>query len=116
MPIDNDEWKKVLGVAGASGAFGIVVAIFRGVIQQKHGGWRNFFRGLLAAVVIAVLVGLGLADTAMGIGKKAAIIGACVYVADDILLGFGSLARMFSSDPLRFLREIRASIFHGGKK
>lgn len=115
MPIDNDEWKKVLGAAGVSGAFGIVVAVARGIVQQKHGGWKNFFRGLLAAVVVAVLVGLGLADAEMGIGKKAAIIGACVYVADDILLGFGSLARMFSTDPLRFIREVWASI-RGGKK
>lgn len=47
--MDEDQ-RKLLTVAATAGAIGLFAGIARGVVQQRHGGWPNFFRGLAASI------------------------------------------------------------------
>ncbi len=112
---NHEELKEALGIATVAGLFGMFIGLARGIIQEKHGGWANFCRGAIASITVAVIAGLGLEGSDLSISKQAAVIGVCAYVADDVLLGLIAVARLFSTDPLGFLREIVSSI-RGGRK
>lgn len=102
----DDNTNKVLAVATSAGIIGLVTGIARGVVQQKHNGWGGFFRGLVASVLVAVLMGWTLADLDVSPTKQAVIIGVCAYLADDVLLGLQEVARLFGADPFGTLQRI----------
>ena len=107
--MDEDQ-RKLLTVAATAGAIGLFAGVVRGVVQQRHGGWPNFFRGLAASVAVAILVGWGLDDAGLSPTKAAAIIGVCSWLADDVLLGLGELAKVFGADPLGFIDRVWKAI------
>lgn len=106
----DDNTNKVLAAATSAGIIGLVTGIARGVVQQKHNGWTGFFRGLVASVLVAVLMGWTLADLDVSPTKQAVIIGVCAYLADDVLLGLQEVARLFGADPFGTLQRIRQAM------
>ncbi|MBP6564052.1 MAG: putative Ig domain-containing protein [Burkholderiales bacterium] len=62
----DEDHNKLLTVAATAGVIGLFAGIARGVVQQRHGGWVPFFRGLIASVAVAILVGWGLDDATLG--------------------------------------------------
>lgn len=105
----KDDIHALLMAGAASGAIGLVVGIMRGVIQQKHGSFGAFIRGILASVFVAVIVSWGLADTGLSATTKATITGICSFIADDILLGLLSLASLMGRDPIGFFTRLAAA-------
>lgn len=112
---DDKDFRNVITIVGLSGLAGILVGIARGIIKERHGGWPSFIRGVVASIITAILVALAIHDTEMSVTRQAAIIGVCAYVADDLLIGLLSLARLFATDPLGFAKDVWNSI-RGGKK
>ena len=110
---DEDGIRGLLGLVGTAGIGGLLLGIGKGIVQDKHGSMWLFLRGVTASCIVAVLVSLALNDTGLSYTRQSAIIGVMAYVADDILTGLMVLARLFSADPLRFLRGIIASIRGG---
>lgn len=106
----DDEHNKLLTVAATAGIIGLFAGIARGVVQQRHGGWVPFLRGLMASIAVAVLVGWGLDDAGLSPTKAAAIIGVCAWLADDVLLGLGELAKVFGADPFGFFDRVWKAI------
>ncbi len=106
----EDEHQKMLSAAATAAVIGLFAGVARGVIQQKHGGWVAFLRGLVASVLVAVLIGWSIDDVDLSPTKLAAIIGVCAYLADDVLLGLGELAKIFGADPFGFARRVWAAI------
>lgn len=107
--MDQNDWKRILDVAGPAGLIGFAVAVFRGVIDQC-GGWRKWFAGLAASVLVAAFVGLGLHDADVPAYMQSAIVGLCAYVARDILMGLQQLSGMMASSPLKFVKNLRDAI------
>lgn len=106
----RDEHEKVLSAAATAGVIGILVGIAKGVIQQKHGGIGSFVRGLTASILVAVLIGWGLADAELSPTMLAAIVGVCAYLADDVILGLGEAGKLFGADPFGFVGRVWAAI------
>lgn len=104
--MNQDDWQRVLNVAGPAGAIGFAVAVFRGVIEQS-GGWRKWCAGLAASVLVAGLVGLGLHDTDVPAIMQSAVVGLCAYVARDILMGLTQVSSMVASNPIAALERVR---------
>ena len=104
--MNQDEWQKFLHVAAPAGALGFAVAVFRGVIEQGC-GWRKWFAGLAASVLVSAFVGLGLHDTETPCFLQYAIVGLCAYVARDILMGLTHISGMVASQPFETLTKIR---------
>lgn len=100
---------SLLTVMATGGAIGLAVGTARGLIQERHGGWMGFIRGLTASVTVAVLTGWLLEDLVVAETLKAGIIGLCAYVADDILMGLKNLSTALAQDPRQFLREMVAT-------
>lgn len=107
--MNQDDWHKLMNVAAPAGALGFAVAVFRGVIDQC-GGWRKWFAGLAASVLVAALVGLGLHDAQVPVYMQFAIVGLCAYVARDILMGLTQLSGMLANSPFEFFQRIRDAI------
>jgi len=107
--MEQEDWKKLLDIAVPAGTIGILVALARGVIEQ-HGGWRLWLIGLVAALTVAVLVGLGLQSTEIRTTAQYGIIGVCAYVSRDILEGLKQLSRMLADNPFSFITKIRAAL------
>lgn len=107
--MNQDDWHKLMNVAAPAGALGFAVAVFRGVIDQC-GGWRKWFAGLAASVLVAALVGLGLHDAEVPVYMQYAIVGLCAYVSRDILMALTQLSGMLAASPFDFFRKIRAAI------
>lgn len=93
-------------LVATAGLGGVLVAIGRMIIHQRYGGWLVWLSAGVGTVLVAVLVGLAIHDTELSTTQQAAVIGVCAYLADDILLGLGALAKLFGSDPLGTLRRI----------
>lgn len=106
MPPPSD-WEKVLAVAAPAGLVGLLVGVISGIVKQRYGTWWHWGRGLLTAVVVAVLVGLGLHDTSLSPTSQAAIIGVCAFIASDLLDGVTQLATLLKTDPIGFLAKVR---------
>lgn len=109
------DWEKVISVAAPAGAVGLLVGVVSGLIKQRHGSWWGWGRGLLSAVVVAVLVGLGIHDTGISATTQAAIIGVCAFVAADLLDGVLQLATLLRTDPLGFFERVLNAL-RGGRK
>ena len=107
--MDQQDWQRILGVAGPAGILGLAFAAARGIIDQV-GGWRPWLIGMTSAVVVSSLVGLGLHDSKMSVWAQSAVIGLCAYVSRDILLGLIQLSSMLAASPLEFFRKVRAAI------
>ena len=90
-----------------TGAIGFIVGVARGVIEERHGGWLGFARGITSAIVVSAIVGLGLADSAFPPTMQACIIGVCAYVSEDIVMGVSKIAAEAGKDPIGVLRAIR---------
>jgi hypothetical protein len=106
---NKEEISSLLTVMSVSGAIGLAVGVARGIIQQKHGSFGALVRGSIAAVLVAVLVSWGVADTGLSFTSKAAITGICAFIADDILLGLLSLGALIGKDPIGFLTRLSAA-------
>jgi hypothetical protein len=105
----KEDINTLIAAMSVSGALGLVVGIMRGVIQQKHGSFAAFVRGILASILVAVFVSWGLADSGLSATTKATITGICSFIADDILLGLMSLAALMGRDPIGFFTRIVAA-------
>lgn len=103
--MDKDQ-NQLLTVLYTTGVIGFVVGIARGVIEEQHGGWFGFVRGVLAAMVVSVLVGLGLADSTFPPAMQACIIGVCAYISEDIVLGIRKMAGEIGKDPVGTFKAI----------
>lgn len=117
--MDSDqqhELRRVLAIIGVSGLAGLLVGAARGIVQERHGGWRGFARGAVASVVVAVLAALALDDSGLSAAKQGAIIGVLAYVADDMLAGLMLLSRLFAADPLGFVRQLWQSLRGGDRR
>lgn len=91
------------------GMIGLAVGAMALIIQER-GGWRVWVRGLLAAVVVAVLLGLGLKETSVAPSMQLAIIGLCAYTAPDLLGAIGLVGSMIRTDPFGLVQKLRAAI------
>lgn len=103
--MNQDEWQKFMNVAAPAGGIGFAVAVFRGVIEQQ-GGWRKWFAGLAAAIVVGIVVGLGLHSTDVPVFMQHSIVIVCSYVARDILMGLTQVSGMVASKPLETIGRI----------
>lgn len=106
----REEHERVLSAAAAAGAIGLIVGIARGIVQQRHGGWVTFCRGLVASVLVAVLIGWSIEDAGLTPSQLAAIVGVCAYLADDVLMGLGELAKIAGADPFGFVARVWAAV------
>ena len=111
---NDEELRNLAAITAASGVAGLVVGIFRGIVQERHGGGWGFVRGMVASITVAVLVSLMLHDTDLTTSKQAALIGLAAYVADDLLSGIVLLAQLFRTDPIGFMSNVWSSI-RGGR-
>lgn len=102
----KDEWNKLLSLMTAAGLGGLFVGAAKGVIQRRYGGWWQWLSLLFAATLTAILVGLSIHDTGLTETQQAAVIGVCAFLAEDILLGLGALAALFSKDPIGTVRSV----------
>lgn len=105
----KEEVSTLMGALMVSGVIGLVVGVFRGVIQQKHGGLMALVRGAIASVLVGVIVSWGLADAGLSVTTKGAITAICAFIADDILLGLISLGSLLGKDPLGFFARLLAA-------
>jgi hypothetical protein len=106
---EKDDWNTLLAYVYVSGILGLFVGIARGIIQQKHGSFGAFFRGVVASVFVAILVSWGITDAGLTVTTKGVIVGVCAFIADDILLGLLSLGALIGKDPLGFLSRLLAA-------
>ncbi len=109
------ELDTLLTTAGAAGGLSLLMAVFRTVLAEKHGGWKPFLRGVVSSVIVGVLVGWGL-EGSFAKGLEWTIIAICAYVADDILAGLMVIAALFRRDPFAFLSRIINSLRAKGDK
>lgn len=114
--MDEEHHKTIVTAAITAGVIGMVMGIARGIVQQKHGGWGPFFRGLVASIAAAILVGWGLADFDMSPTKQAFVIGVCAYLADDVLTGLQEIAKLFSADPFGTFEKVWSALRGRGKE
>lgn len=96
----------LLTVLFTAGVIGFVVGIARGVIEERHGGWVGFFRGIVSALVVSTFVGFGLADSAFPPTMQACIIGVCAYISEDIVLGVRKITGEFGRNPLGVVKAV----------
>lgn len=92
--------EAALVTGAAAGVIGLMVGIARGVIHNRHGSVGQWLGGVAAAVLVSVLLGWGLEALATPRAWQYPIIGACAYVADDVLAGLRTLGQMVRSDPI----------------
>ena len=112
-PVDRDQvsaWGRLATLVASSGAAGALIAALRSIILRRYGGFWMWFSLMCASVLVAVLVGLAVDDTGLSESQKAAVIGICAFVAEDILLGVSVIAGALRSDPIGTLRQIWAAI------
>lgn len=98
----DQDLRKLLTLLGVTGMIGFGFGVARGILQSRHDGWFGFIRGILASMVVAVIIGLALASTSLSQTFQAAVIGACAFVADDVIVGFGMVIKLIVSDPMAF--------------
>jgi hypothetical protein len=79
--MDQNNQDRILTVLYTTGIIGFIVGIVRGVIEENHGGFLGFVRGVLSALVVSVLVGLGLADSTFPPMMQTCIVGVCAYIS-----------------------------------
>lgn len=107
----DPDTEALLLTAGTTGALGLVVGVFTGVIERRHGSIGAWLAGIAAAVLVAAMVGLALKPTGMDPMWQHLIVGCCAYLADDVLAGLRVLGTMVRTDPLggagRFLDALR---------
>lgn len=106
MNIDDESTRRVLAVTVFAGLIGMMSAVWRGIVVERHGSWWGFARGATASIAVAVLIGWWLDTSGLPTTMQAAIIGAAAFVAEDILIGAAALASMFRTDPLRMLKDL----------
>ena len=110
---DDEEIRRLLTIAGSAGMGGFLLGLAKGVIQERHGSFWMFMRGLAASVIVAMLAAFALNDLGMSWTRQAAIIGVMSYVAEDMLVGLLILAKLFSANPVKFLKDVWKSIRGG---
>lgn len=103
-------WRVVLETVMASGLIGVLVGLLRFAILDRHGGFWGLLRRVLAATLVAVVAGLGLADTDLGERMQMALWIVTAFIADDLLLALTVLARLFATRPLEVLATLMDSI------
>jgi hypothetical protein len=96
--------------AAPAGILGLVVGVMSGIIQQRYGSWFAWFKGVLSAVLVAIFVGLGIADSGLSSATQYAIVGVCSFVGSDILDGILQLSTMLKIDPIGFIRRVGGAI------
>lgn len=105
MKTDPTTDALLVTTAGA-GILGLLVGIARGLIEARHGSIRGWLAGIAAAVLVAVLLGWTLEAAHVPRSWQLPILGACAYIAEDVLAGLRVLGRMVRDDPLGGLMRI----------
>ena len=96
------------GIIVGSG-IGLAMAAAKSVIEERHGGWLGWFRGAIAAVVVAIWLGWLLHSSALDEPFQWGIMAISAYAADDILLAFSRLTASVARDPKTFFTELLAT-------
>lgn len=112
---EDEQLGRLLEIASVAGVGGTILGIAKIIIHEKYGTLLRFFRGVVGSVVVAVLAAFALADSGLSWPRQAAIIGGLAYVADDVLVGFLILSKLFATSPLSFIKDLWSSIRGGGK-
>lgn len=94
-----------LKLIGIGSVIALLVHAARHVIEQRHGSWAAWFRGLVAAILTGVLVSLLMDAVDLPHTVEMAIIAIAVYVADDVLLAVRSMGSMLGTDPMGTVRR-----------
>ncbi len=105
MPI-QPEYQKVLETATFAGVIGVAVSIAKYVITKNHASWISFTFELTAALLVAILVGWLLDNTAFSLITKSGIIGAAAFIARDLLEILRRIKELIMNDPLGTIKEI----------
>jgi len=112
----KEHWEEVVSLVTATAIGGTLVGLFRGIIVRRYGGWLQWTSLLLGSTLVATLTGLAIHDSGLSNSQQAAMIGVCAFLAEDILLGLGTLATLFRNDPLGTIREVWRAIRGKGDK
>ena len=106
----DQEWDKLAATAGTAAVIGFGFGLASGYLVRKYHTFAEWLRGLVAAIVVAVLVGLGIDDTGWSVTMRSTIIAIAAFLAPDILEGLLQLAQMLKADPIGFFRRVRAAL------
>ena len=106
----DPDFQRIATAVETPGLIGLIVGVVGGVIQQRYGSWFAWARGVLAAVTVAILLGLWLRESTVPFFMQCGLIGVCAFVATDILDSFGQLANMLKTDPFGFVAKVREAI------
>lgn len=106
----EQEWDKLAATAGTAAVIGFGFGLASGYLVRKYHTFGEWLRGLVAAIVVAVLVGLGIDDTGWSVTMRSTIIAIAAFLAPDILEGLLQLAQMLKADPIGFFRRVRAAL------
>lgn len=109
----DPDWEKLYRAVVVPGVIGLIVGAIGGIVQERYGGWKQWVRGLLSAILLAVLVGLWAKSSDLPQLMQWCIIGACAFVASDLLDAIRQLSAMVKTDPFAFVKRLREA-FRGG--
>jgi hypothetical protein len=104
------ELDKIAATAVPAAVIGFGFGLASGYLVRKYGSFGEWLRGLIAAIVVAVLVALGIDDTGWSVTLKSVVVAVSAFLAPDILEGLIQLATMLKSDPIGFYRRVRAAL------
>jgi ABC-type arginine transport system permease subunit len=110
--VDLSAWASQLVI----GACVVAGAVSRWTLVDRIGGFRGFVRGLSAAILVSMILYFGLAELALAPGVRIAVIAACSFVAEDMLLAGRACFQALKDDPAGLLIRIVKAIFTKGAK
>jgi hypothetical protein len=115
---------EISDIALSGSIIGLAVGASRALIIERHGSFKQWFREVLGAILVATLVALGMDGISLTVATKGALIGTSAYVSTDLLTGLNRVARMIANDPIEFALKLvstlrgqsRTTTEHKGKK
>lgn len=107
--MNPNEAEKIAAAVTTPGLVALVAAIFGGVVLDRYKSWREWLKGLMAATLVGMSLGLWFAEGDIGRMMQLAIVAICGFVAYDILAVISALASMARSDPFGTFERIRTA-------
>ena len=101
----QDGLNRILEILYVSSGIGVVVSIIRKILEERHGNLSEWVKGVLSAVLVAGIIGWGLADSGLAQTLQYCIIGISAYVADDLRVGIGRIVKDVAANPLQILKD-----------
>ena len=101
----QDGLNRTLEVLYFASGIGVVVAMLRRILEERHGGLREWVKGILSALLVSGIIGWGLADSGLAQTLQYCIIGISAYVADDLRVGIGRIVKDVAANPLQILKD-----------